>query len=55
VEIDRFENGVPVIKATSEETRHPDGRVDVMIHVPCLNIVSKELLGAEKVMTTIRS
>ena len=32
---------VPVIKATSEEIRHPDGRVDVIVHVPCLQIASK--------------
>lgn len=33
------ENGV--IKATAEEIRHPDGRVDVIVHVPCLQITSK--------------
>jgi hypothetical protein len=27
-----------VIKATSKEIRHPDGRVDIEIHVPCLKI-----------------
>ncbi len=31
------ENGK--IKATAEEIRHPDGHVDVIIHVPCLEIV----------------
>jgi len=41
VEIDRIENGVPVIKADSEEIHHPDGRVDVVIKVPCLNIQPK--------------
>lgn len=30
------ENGV--IKATSESIHHPDGRVDVIVHVPCLQI-----------------
>lgn len=41
-EVDRFDkNGKPVIKATSTETRHPDGRVDVTIHVPCFQIASK--------------
>ncbi len=34
------ENGV--IKATSEEIRHPDGRVDVIIHVQCLQIVGNK-------------
>ena len=45
VETDEFKmiNGkkVPVIKATSEEIKHPDGRVDVIVHVPCLQIASK--------------
>ena len=27
-----------VIKATAEEIHHPDGRIDVCIHVPCLQI-----------------
>ena len=27
-----------VIKATSKEIRHPDGRIDVEIHVPSLKI-----------------
>jgi hypothetical protein len=30
-----------VIKATSKEIRHPDGRVDVEIRVPCLKVQSK--------------
>ena len=34
------ENGV--IKATAEEIHHPDGRVDVIIHVPCLQIQAKK-------------
>ena len=33
------ENGV--IKATAEEIHRPDGRVDVVIHVPCLQIQAK--------------
>ena len=33
------ENGV--IKATSEEIHHPDGRIDVVVHVPCLQIRAK--------------
>lgn len=33
--------GVPVIKATSEEVRHPDGRVDIIIKVPCLEIAGE--------------
>lgn len=28
-------NGVPTIKAESEEIRHEDGSVDVVVHVPC--------------------
>lgn len=31
-----------VIKATAEEIHHPDGRVDVIVHVPCLKIQSKQ-------------
>ncbi len=31
-----------VIKATSEEIRHPDGRVDVIVSVPCLQIQAKK-------------
>ena len=34
------ENGV--IKATAEEIRREDGRVDVIVHVPCLQIAGKE-------------
>lgn len=42
VEIARFdENGKPVIEATSTEVRHDDGRVDVTVHVPCLQIAGK--------------
>jgi len=31
-------SGRLVIKATAEEIKHPDGRVDVVIHVPCMQI-----------------
>ena len=41
VEVDRFENGVPIIKADSEEIHHAGGRIDVIIKVPCLSIQSK--------------
>lgn len=34
-----------VIKATAEEIRHPDGRIDVIIHVPCLQITAKNEKG----------
>lgn len=37
VEVDTS-SGVPTVKATAETIRHPDGRVDVRIHVPCLQI-----------------
>jgi hypothetical protein len=30
-----------VIKATSKEIKHPDGRIDVQVFVPCLRIHSK--------------
>lgn len=41
VEIDRIENGIPVIKAQAEEIKRPDGTVDVVVHVPCMKIASK--------------
>ncbi len=31
------------IKATAEEIRHPDGHVDVVIHIPCLQIQAKKV------------
>lgn len=31
-----------VIKAEVEEIRHPDGRVDVIVRVPCLQIQAKK-------------
>lgn len=43
VQVDRIENGIPVIKATAEEIRHPDGRQDVIVHVPCLNLRTKPI------------
>ncbi len=30
------------IKATVEEVRHPDGHIDCIIHVPCLQIQAKK-------------
>lgn len=41
VDVD-ISSGVPTIKATAEEIRHPDGRVDVIIHVPCMQISAKK-------------
>lgn len=38
VEAELNEQGIPVIKATTKEIRHPDGRVDVVVEVPCLQI-----------------
>jgi hypothetical protein len=36
-------DGVPVIKdVASKEIVHPDGRVDVEIHIPCLVIQAKK-------------
>ena len=41
-EIDRYTEidgkQVPVIKAVSEVTEHPDGRRDVTVKVPCLSM-----------------
>lgn len=45
VEVEMNKNGVPVVKARAEEIRHPDGRVDVNVYVPCLNLKSKSQEG----------
>jgi len=37
------ENGV--INATAEEIKRPDGRVDVIVSVPCLQIIGKNKKG----------
>lgn len=34
------ENGV--INARAEEIKRPDGRVDVIVHIPCLQIQAKK-------------
>lgn len=44
VDVD-YSSGVPVIKAVPERIEHPDGRVDVIIHVPCLQIAGKAKKG----------
>ena len=47
IEVDRIENGRPVIKATSEVIPCEGGRQDVVVHVPVLSIgaARKELGG----------
>ena len=41
VEVDRLDaNGKPILKTWSEETKHPDGRVDCTVHVECLQIAA---------------
>lgn len=43
VDVDRVENGVPVIRARAETIIHADGTQDVIVRVPCLQIqASKE-------------
>ena len=42
VDAELNEAGVPIVKTWSEEIRHADGRVDVIVHVPCLKIQAKE-------------
>lgn len=37
------ENGV--VKATAEEIPRADGGVDVVVHIPCLQIVGKSQKG----------
>ena len=32
---------VPIIKADSKEIKHPDGRVDVIVTLPCLHLAGK--------------
>ncbi len=34
-------NGVPTIKCETEEIKHPDGRIDVIVKVPWLGLQSK--------------
>lgn len=45
VPIDRVEKigekTIPVIKATCEDIIYPDGRKDVIVHVPCLKLEQK--------------
>ena len=41
-EVDRVENGIPVIKAKAEEIKRPDGTVDVIVNVPCIEIQTKQ-------------
>lgn len=40
VDVD-MSNGVPVIHARAEEIKYPDGRQDVIVHVPCMTLGSK--------------
>lgn len=32
---------IPIIKVEAEEIKYPDGRVDIIVKVPCLTITSK--------------
>lgn len=32
-----------VVKARAERVEHPDGRVDIIIHVPCLQIAAEKV------------
>ena len=41
LEIDRWEDGIPVVKAQAHEIARGDGRVDVVVNVPCLQIATK--------------
>jgi hypothetical protein len=42
LDIDRFENGIPVIKCLSEVIKHEDGSQDCIVNVPCLNLSDKQ-------------
>jgi hypothetical protein len=42
VEAEIGPDGRPVIKARAEEIKHPDGRQDVIVHVPCSKIGAKQ-------------
>jgi len=41
-----MKDGVPTIRAVTEEVRYPDGRIDVIVHVPCFQVGTqvKEML-----------
>lgn len=41
LEVDRIENNVPIIKADAKEIGRGNGRTDVVVKVPYLQIVSK--------------
>jgi hypothetical protein len=32
-------NGVPIIKCTTKEVKNPDGSTDVVVSVPCLQVI----------------
>ena len=32
-----------VVKATSERVEHPDGRIDIIVHIPCLQIAAEKV------------
>jgi len=38
--VDVDDNGI--LKATSKEIKHADGRIDIEIHIPCLKIIGKQ-------------
>jgi len=40
-------NGKPVIKAQTETIKKPDGTQEVIVHVPCLKIQTKQELGVD--------
>ena len=45
VEVDRIENGIPVIKAKCETITKKDGTQDVIVNVPCLKIAGENKNG----------
>jgi hypothetical protein len=38
-----MKNGIPTIHADAEEIKYPDGRIDVIVHVPCIAIGAANL------------
>ncbi len=42
LQVDRFENGIPVVKATAEEVKRADGGQDVVVHVPTYSIGTEQ-------------
>jgi hypothetical protein len=36
-----MKNGIPTVQATAEEIHREDGTIDVIVHVPCIQLSAK--------------